>query len=270
MKKLLVFAIALCFAAGVGVIYLRISEDHTAPEISYSDSIVYSDGMTTEELLEGVIATDDEDGDVSDSLTVERVVTNSEEAKATVIYVAKDSHNNIAKVTRVIDYDIEETETESETEKPETEAVKTGAVQSETDTEEEETDTDIEIENAADTDTDTAEAPDAAETTASQAESEQTQVQTESEEELAADAPRITLKQSRVTIQVGDTFEPTDYVDSITDDYDNKYTLWRRIQVEGNYDTSIAGIYQLVYYVTDTSGNSSNRATLLLIVEEEE
>ncbi|MCC8101416.1 MAG: DUF5011 domain-containing protein [Clostridiales bacterium] len=254
MKKLVTLAIILCFAAGGGLVYLRVAEDHTAPEISYSDTIVYSDGMTEEELLEGVIATDDEDGDVSDTLTVERVVTNSDEARATVIYVAKDSHNNIAKVTRVIDYDMEEeTETEEETE-PETVTVKTSAVQSEADTETE------------DTDTDTTGMTD---TMAQESESE-TQVQTESEEELAEDAPRITLKQTRVTIQIGDSFEPTDYVDSITDDYDNKYTLWRRIQIEGNYDTSIAGIYQLVYYVTDTSGNSSNRATLLLIVEDED
>ncbi|MCD8347226.1 MAG: DUF5011 domain-containing protein [Lachnospiraceae bacterium] len=258
MKKWLIFVIILCFIAGGGLIYLRLAEDRIAPEISYSSSVVYTDGMTDEELLEGVIAIDDVDGDVSDSLTVERVVTNRDEAKATVIYVAKDSRNNIAKITRVIDYDIEEEseeESESETEKmtekaPETEASETSAAQSESEAESD--DSDIVVDAAAVNESET------------QTESE------EAQEELAADAPRITLKQTRVTIKIGDSFEPTDYVDTITDDYDNKYTLWRRIQVEGNYDTGIAGIYQLVYYVTDTSGNSSNRATLLLIVEDED
>ncbi|MCD8395975.1 MAG: DUF5011 domain-containing protein [Lachnospiraceae bacterium] len=255
MKKLVTFAIILCIVVGGGLVYLRFAEDRTAPEISYSDAIVYADGMTNEELLEGVTAIDDEDGDVSDTLTVERVVTNSDEAKATVIYVAKDSHNNIAKVTRVVDYDMEE-ETEEETE-PETKTVKTSTVQSNSESESEET--------SEKTDSDTESSTGTSDTVAVQSET-----QTESEEELAEGAPRITLKQTRVTIGVGDSFEPTDYVDSITDDYDNKYTLWRRIQVEGSYDTSIAGIYQLVYYVTDTSGNSSNRATLLLIVEDED
>ncbi|MCD8337791.1 MAG: DUF5011 domain-containing protein [Lachnospiraceae bacterium] len=254
MKKRLIFAIALCFIVGGVLICFHFSEDHTAPEIFYSDSIVYMDGMTDEELLEGVVATDDEDGDVSESLTVERIVTNRDEAKATVIYVAKDSRNNIAKVTRVIDYNMEsetESETEEETES-ETTAVKTTTVRNKSETEDVEPDT----ETDAETDTVDTEA--------------EIQIQTGSEEELAADAPRITLKQTRVTIQVGDSFEATDYIDSITDDYDNKYTLWRRIQVEGNYDVNTAGIYQLVYYVTDTSGNSSNRATLLLIVEDED
>ena len=62
----------------------------------------YRDGMSDEELLEGVTATDETDGDVSGSLVVEKV---SEAGNRTVIvtYGAKDAANNVAKASRMIE-----------------------------------------------------------------------------------------------------------------------------------------------------------------------
>ncbi|MCC8066433.1 MAG: DUF5011 domain-containing protein [Clostridiales bacterium] len=195
-----------------------------------------------EDLLDGVTAIDSEEGDVSDSLLIERVVSDAENGTATVIYVAKDSANNIVKVTRLLDAEKSGEETQTE----------------------EETDTETET-DAAKTETDAAK--ESADTAGRRQETE-TERETETEETLVAGAPFITLTEEKVTITKGSTFEPLDYVATITDDSDNKYTLWRRVQIDGEYDTDTVGVYQLIYYVVDTSRNTSNHEKLQLTVKE--
>ncbi|MCD8105602.1 MAG: DUF5011 domain-containing protein [Lachnospiraceae bacterium] len=270
MKRILYIAIALCFVAGCGMIYLKYSEDRNAPVITWSDEFVYLDGMDYDELLVGVIATDEEEGDVSDTLTVERVVTDAEKGKATVTYAAKDSRNNISKAARILTYEAPEEESETETEtEPETEPPTEPETEEESETDD--ASSDVVVMNAGgETDSDRI-LESGTEASGLSADSEtETEEDTlsEAEETSSPYAPRLTLSTNRVTIQKGEAFDPVTYVEAITDDYDNIYTLWRRIQVEGTYDTSVAGIYQLVYYVTDTSGYTSNRETLLLIVED--
>ena len=49
-------------------------------------------------------AVDDCDGDVTDSLEIENVYVEENDGKATVVYVARDKSNNIAKAKREIGY----------------------------------------------------------------------------------------------------------------------------------------------------------------------
>lgn len=82
-------------------IFLSVEQDRTAPVISFEkNDLVYSDGMDESLLLENVTAADDQDGDVSESLLVEKI---SITAKGDVIvtYAAMDSSNNVAKASRV-------------------------------------------------------------------------------------------------------------------------------------------------------------------------
>lgn len=82
-------------------IFLSVEQDRTAPVISFEkNDLVYSDGMDESLLLEDVTAADDQDGDVSESLLVEKI---SITAKGDVIvtYAAMDSSNNVAKASRV-------------------------------------------------------------------------------------------------------------------------------------------------------------------------
>lgn len=93
---------AALIAASI-VLYLNL--DRTAPVISFADQesrLVYTPEMSEKELLEDVSAHDDRDGDVSDSLLVEKI---SETADGSVIvtYVALDSSNNVAKKSRLYD-----------------------------------------------------------------------------------------------------------------------------------------------------------------------
>lgn len=78
--------------------------DLTPPELSVPDTeITYVEGSDTSSLLAGVTATDKRDGDVSDSVCVERVLPISS-SEAFVVYAAKDSANNVVKKDRKVRY----------------------------------------------------------------------------------------------------------------------------------------------------------------------
>ena len=77
---------------------LYLGKDRKGPEIIFDEEkqIVYSEEMDVELLLEGVTAVDEKDGDVSESLLVEKVAgTNGREVIVT--YVARDGANNVGK-----------------------------------------------------------------------------------------------------------------------------------------------------------------------------
>lgn len=82
-------------------LFLYLGKDRTAPVISFGENLAsYEEGMDEELLLQGVTAMDDKDGDVSDSLLVEKIAgTNGKEVIVT--YVARDSANNVGKASRM-------------------------------------------------------------------------------------------------------------------------------------------------------------------------
>lgn len=91
---------AALIAAGA---FLYMNLDRTAPAISFADddrNLIYTEDLKEEELLEGVSAVDDVDGDVTESVLIEKI---SETADGNVIvtYAALDSSNNVAKRSRV-------------------------------------------------------------------------------------------------------------------------------------------------------------------------
>lgn len=84
-------------------VFLYLNLDRTAPTISFADENsrkIYSERMSEEELLEGVSAFDDVDGDVTDSLLVEKISETSD-GNVIVTYVVLDSSNNVAKKSRI-------------------------------------------------------------------------------------------------------------------------------------------------------------------------
>lgn len=86
-------------------------------------------------------------------------------------------------------------------------------------------------------------------------------------EVTAPGAPHIKLTENHTQIKVGDSFDPLLYVATVEDDYDNIYTLWRDIQISGDYDVNTPGVYDFSFYVTDSSGNVSNHAKFRLTVK---
>lgn len=81
-------------------------EDKTGPVImGETDLIELSVAASEEELLAGVSAIDDEDGDVTDSLIVSGVsLINTSEHTRSVTYAAFDSSNNVSTWTRTVKY----------------------------------------------------------------------------------------------------------------------------------------------------------------------
>lgn len=102
MRKIVVILCTLNVILMALSVVLYLDEDRTAPVIHMEEAeLEYRDGMSDEELLEGVTATDETDGDVTGSLVVEKV---SEAGNGTVIvtFGAKDGSNNVAKASRMM------------------------------------------------------------------------------------------------------------------------------------------------------------------------
>ncbi|MFR0790513.1 MAG: hypothetical protein ACLSHW_07750 [Lachnospiraceae bacterium] len=75
MKKgIIAIMVILCLGLMGFVGFMKFSEDNTPPEIQFQDNeIVYTAGDSYDGLLDGVTATDNKDGDVTESLVVESV-----------------------------------------------------------------------------------------------------------------------------------------------------------------------------------------------------
>lgn len=98
--KIIAVLLLLSVALGGVLSVVKIRQDRESPVISIPEVRSYSMGVSDEELLQGVTAEDGQDGDVTDSLRIESVYKETEEEMLTVIYVAKDSSNNVAKCQR--------------------------------------------------------------------------------------------------------------------------------------------------------------------------
>lgn len=102
MKKIMIILAALDVILLGMSIAVFVGEDRTPPVIRMEETEMrYREGMSEEELLSGISASDETDGDVTGSLVIEKI---SETGNGTVIvtYGARDRENNVAKVSRVL------------------------------------------------------------------------------------------------------------------------------------------------------------------------
>ena len=106
MKKVIIALISVIgLLCGGMLIFLKVSEDNVAPEITYKDeALEYVKGSNYKTILKGVKAKDNRDGDVTETLIVEGIYPNGDGDTATGVYVARDKANNIAKARRVVSY----------------------------------------------------------------------------------------------------------------------------------------------------------------------
>lgn len=101
---LLVIGIAIC-VVGLGKNYLH--SDRTPPEIAMDDkNVTISVGDDESAILEGVTATDEKDGDVTDRLVVSSMTlfTDADAAERIAVIAAFDSANNISFAKRTVTY----------------------------------------------------------------------------------------------------------------------------------------------------------------------
>lgn len=105
-RGITVILAVLCLAGIGGSVFVYLGRDRKGPVIQVpAEQISYREGAAEEELLKGVTAMDDRDGDVSDSLMVEKILPSDDGSTAQVIYAAMDKSNNVTKAYRSITYD---------------------------------------------------------------------------------------------------------------------------------------------------------------------
>lgn len=232
-RKLLFFALGiLCMAFSATAVFLVVDRDKTGPVIAVPEdgSLTYVAGEDKKILLEGVTASDSEDGDVSDTLMIESIRPNGD--RAVVTYTAVDHSHNASKSSCVVNY-------QTETEEEETIAGEKRLADSEDEAEELQ-------------------------------ENSETKAQKDVEDAIAdlpKESPRFRLSQHEVMLAVGEVFDYSQYISDITDDKDSREQLYGRIRLQGKVDTSKAGIYEISYFVVDSDKNQSNVEVLTVKVE---
>lgn len=242
--------VALVIVLVAGAAWVVINQDRESPVISIDDSKLLSwhSDMDKSELLRGVTARDDIDGDVTDSLMIESVKLDVENRdKATVTYVAKDSSQNITKAIRIIDYAGDDMEKDAADVTNTDENLESGAAG-------DDKQKSSEAEQAS-----SEESPEDMETKAVEA-------REVAIAELPEAYPRFYLKQHYVSVNVGESFDKLSWVDEITDSKDSRYYLFQYISVEGDVNIWTSGVYELKYYAVDSDGNRSNEEILSVTV----
>ena len=85
----------------VGGVVLYMGKDRTAPEITLEEvAYIYEKGLAEDILLEGVTAWDAQDGDVTERVVVEKIVTDKRQKIAIITYGVADSAGNVCRASR--------------------------------------------------------------------------------------------------------------------------------------------------------------------------
>lgn len=97
--------VAACIVFGIYIVKTRMVEDHTPPVIECEeDTISVSVEAGDEELLSGVTAKDDKDGDITKSVRISAMSHFIEKGKRTVTYAVFDRANLAATTQRTLVY----------------------------------------------------------------------------------------------------------------------------------------------------------------------
>ena len=234
-----------------------ILSDSKGPKITVEQrSITYVNGDDKTSLLDGVSAYDANDGDVTVSLIVKDITVLNSGDTAKVTYAARDNNNNISEAYRIVTY-VDSDENYSE---PDDEAMFQEAVEEEV-TQGEETSENTEaepVDNPADETIQETDEP------TEEPQEEEKPEESEKPQPKASDnkpedkTPKITLKQKTVNINVGQTFNPSDYIKS----KENASS----IAIDGAINVMAPGTYPLTFKVTGPDGKTASE-TLTVVVK---
>ena len=236
--------------------------DSKGPKITVEQrSITYVNGDDKASLLDGVSAYDAVDGDVTVSLIVKDITVLNSGDTAKVTYAARDNNNNISEAYRIVTY-VDSDENYSE---PDDEAmfqeITEGEVSAEN-TEAQATEEPVE-DNTQETEEPTEEVKEEPQEEENPAEEEKPQENNPRDnangnKKPDDKTPKITLKQKSVNINVGQTFNPSDYIKS----KENASS----IAIDGAINVMAPGTYPLTFKVTGPDGKTASE-TLTVVVK---
>lgn len=286
-KSLLIGICALDVVLAALSVFLYMRQDRTVPVISFAESdnaVVYTEGMDTSLLLNGVIAMDEEDGDVSDTLLIEKI-SDTSRGDVIVTYAAMDGSNNVAKASRVFrakkEYEapvLQENgstaaETESETESG-TEADSSDEDGNEEDAEDGQPG---EPEDGQPNEPEGGQ-PDEPEDRNAQNDPERDQArqqndvgaeQQQAEQPVANQAPVLRLKGENYSVKAGtESFDWNECIRELSDDRDGRAELFANITMDGHVDFNTPGEYPVLIYTKDSDGAESEKSVMVVRVEE--
>lgn len=228
--------ITAILAAACAVTFL--TDDRQAPVINCSaETVTYIEGDPDAVLLEGMTAVDNVDGDVTENIKVDNLIPLHDGTQAKVYYAVSDRAGNVGVCSRIVAYQTSEKSTAGSTNNSSGSADR---------------DKEVIPEASGSAGNTVRETTVAAENTAAAGREE---------------FPVLILTTHEVRLSVGENFAYYNYVASVSDDKDDRDDLFRRINVQGNYDTAVPGEYELTFFVADSDGNRSAREKLTLIVE---
>lgn len=237
-RLLTLYMVVGCVVLAAASLLVTVAQDKTPPVITIEDKkkdITYKEGDDFDELLADVTAKDNRDGNVTDKIFVNSITPISDGKRAIVQYAVIDKSNNVGVKTRIVNYEGTEKEGEDITQ-----AEKEETVQKES--------TEAEMEKEEKTE-------------------EQKNTEEQGKLEPNGASPAIRLKATSQTIHTGETFDVLSVIDQVVDAQDDTSTLFRRIHVDGEYNTSVPGTYTIYYYVMDTNNNTSNIEEFKLTVQ---
>ena len=246
-KKIVAVVGAIDVVLLVVCLVLYLGKDRKGPEIFFDEKkqIEYAEGMDEALLLEGVTAVDEKDGDVSDSLLVEKVAgTNGKEVIVT--YVARDDANNVGKASRAFtvagsygggDLLPVEEETFETGDMPGTE----GDTETEAETNEEENSGEEEGQD-------------------------ENQGEGNNEGEPAGPNPVLVLNADVIETKKGVAPNWNEVIEIMSDDKDDYNTLYNNLKLVGQVKLNEEGDYPVTLYTIDTDGNKSENKNLIVKV----
>ena len=254
---LTVIAVVLTVLSVLTVIFT----DSKGPKITVEQrSITYVNGDDKTSLLDGISAYDAVDGDVTMSLIVKDITVLNSGDTAKVTYAARDNNNNISEAYRIVTYvDSDENYSEPDDEAMFQEAVEEEVIQEEETSENTEAEP---VDNPADealqeTDEPTEEVKEEPQEEEKPEESERPQPKA-TDKKPEDKTPKITLKQKTVNINVGQTFNPSDYIKA----KENASS----IAIDGAINVMAPGTYPLTFKVTGPDGKTASE-TLTVVVK---
>lgn len=260
-KKLYFLLIVCVIIIFSGCVISTIVTDREPPEIIISEAgrvDLFTDDMDIKELLKGVTAYDEHDGDVTASLSIVNLIVINDRQSIQVTYAASDKRNNIAQKSTKIKYSgtkdfINISLAENDTTENSTPA------KSDTDTTTEPQETPVSAENH---------------TTEAQSPTEEggsgTPVKIDKAAVDSTGIPQIELKYTDYTLRKGKSFTTANALSMVNDTYDDSEDVSNRIVINGleEIDTDTVGNYELSYLVSDKKGNRSETQKLVLHVIE--
>ncbi len=279
--QIMIIAANLVLAAVCLVAYAK--EDKVKPEFMFEtgDFIYYLESEETDALLQGIMAHDDRDGDITDRIVIEKITENRDSSTVVVYYAVSDSAGNVAKISRVFPAVFQETEHEEAAqafavaEMPNVEILENQEVKADntknpgdrTDSEEDGQAEEDEAENGGQE-----EREDGGQAAADEAEDRRDEAADSGEntrEQQTPDtgsAPVLTLKKAEVTIEAGTTPPWTEIIETLRDDKDDYATLYYNLNIS-RYNRNQQGDYPVTLYTEDSDGNRSGTVTVMVHVK---